>query len=118
MRTSVYAFDKCIIGALGAVTTPLAGLLAEKAFGFVHMSSHKKLPAGGHAPAHAHAPAAAVAAAATAQHANNLNNARALENGLLCIMLVCRCAVLSRALHLLFRQGLTSNLLAQRWYLL
>ena len=25
IRTSVYAFDKCIIGAIGAVTTPLAG---------------------------------------------------------------------------------------------
>ncbi len=83
VRTSVYAFDKCIIGALGAVTTPLAGLLAERAFGFQHVS-HKK-PARGHAAVHAHAPAAAIAT----QHANNLNNARALENGLLCIMLVC-----------------------------
>ncbi|CAL8463805.1 g3339 [Coccomyxa elongata] len=82
VRTSVYAFDKCIIGALGAVTTPLAGLLAERAFGFQHVS-HKK-PAKGHAAVHAHPPAAAIAA----QHANNLNNARALENGLLCIMLI------------------------------
>ncbi len=39
---------------------------------------------GGHAAVHAPPPAGALAA----QHANNLNNARALENGLLCIMLV------------------------------
>lgn len=47
VRTSVYAFDKCIIGALGAVTTPLAGLLAEKVFGFVHVSTHKAKHASG-----------------------------------------------------------------------
>lgn len=82
VRTSVYAFDKCIIGALGAATTPLAGLLAERAFGFQHVSQKK--PMKGHAAIHAHVPASAIAA----QHANNLNNARALENGLMCIMLV------------------------------
>ena len=86
VRTSVYAFDKCIIGALGAVTTPLAGLLAEKVFGFVHVSAHKQKQhaGGGHAAVRAPAPAGAAAALP----ANNLNNARALENGLLCIMLV------------------------------
>jgi hypothetical protein len=38
VRTSVYAFDKCIMGAIGALSTPLAGLLAEKVFGFSHLS--------------------------------------------------------------------------------
>jgi hypothetical protein len=39
VRTSVYAFDKCIIGAIGALSTPLAGVLAEKVFGFTHVST-------------------------------------------------------------------------------
>lgn len=48
VRTSVYAFDKCITGALGALSTPLAGVLAERAFGFT------SLKGGGRAAAAAH----------------------------------------------------------------
>ncbi len=40
VRTSVYAFDKCITGAIGALSTPLAGVLAQKLFGFTSLS-HK-----------------------------------------------------------------------------
>ena len=34
IRTSVYAFDKCASGAIGALGAPLIGVLAEKVFGF------------------------------------------------------------------------------------
>ncbi len=34
LRSTVYAFDRCFEGALGATAAPLVGLLAEKAFGF------------------------------------------------------------------------------------
>lgn len=38
IRTSVYAFDKCISGAIGALGAPLIGVLAEKIFGFKGVS--------------------------------------------------------------------------------
>ena len=34
IRTSVYAFDKCIAGAVGALSAPLIGVLAERLFAF------------------------------------------------------------------------------------
>ena len=34
IRTSVYAFDKCASGAIGALGAPLIGVLAERVFGF------------------------------------------------------------------------------------
>lgn len=81
IRTSVYAFDKCIIGAIGALTTPLAGLLAQKVFGFTELTKPHKH--------HAHAPASAhTLAQIAADNAANLNNARALENGLILTLLV------------------------------
>ena len=81
IRTSVYAFDKCIIGAIGALTTPLAGLLAQKVFGFTQLSKPHKH--------HAHAPATAQSLARiAADNRANLNNARALENGLMITLLV------------------------------
>ena len=81
VRTSVYAFDKSIVMALGAISTPLSGLLAEKVFGATTLSAHKPLQKGG---GHAHAPAPAMAQ----EHANNLTNAHALENGLLTTLLI------------------------------
>ncbi|CAL5221084.1 g3211 [Coccomyxa viridis] len=81
VRTSVYAFDKSIVMALGAISTPLSGLLAEKVFGATTLSVHKPSQRGG---GHAHAPAPAVAK----EHANNLTNAHALENGLLTTLLI------------------------------
>ncbi|BDA48914.1 hypothetical protein COCOBI_13-0230 [Coccomyxa sp. Obi] len=81
VRTSVYAFDKCITGALGALSTPLAGVLAERVFGFT------SLKGGGRAAAAAHGSAGHGTTTAE-QAATNVGNARALENGLLCIMLI------------------------------
>ena len=40
IRTSVYAFDRCITGAIGAAFTPLAGILAERVFGFKTAPHH------------------------------------------------------------------------------
>ena len=67
--------------ALGAISTPLSGLLAEKVFGATTLSVHKTSNRRGN---HAHAPAPAVAR----EHANNLTNAHALENGLLTTLLI------------------------------
>ncbi len=81
IRTSVYAFDRCITGAIGAAFTPLAGILAERVFGFKSPPHHA---AGGAPP-----PTGAAAAHAAAQIARtNVVNARALENGLLWTMVV------------------------------
>ncbi len=38
IRTSVYAFDKCASGAIGALGAPLIGVLAERIFGFTGVS--------------------------------------------------------------------------------
>lgn len=81
----MYAFDKSIVMALGAISTPLSGLLAEKVFGATTLSVHKPSHHGGE---HAHAPAPAAAAYAAKEHANNLVNAHALENGLLTTLLI------------------------------
>jgi len=48
----VYAFDKSIIMALGAISTPLSGLLAERVFGATTLSTPKHakgVALGGHA---------------------------------------------------------------------
>ena len=37
LRTSVFAFDKCLTGALGALAAPLVGLLAQRFFGGAHI---------------------------------------------------------------------------------
>ena len=34
VRTSVYAFDKCVAGLLGALASPLVGILAKRCFGY------------------------------------------------------------------------------------
>ena len=34
LRSTVYAFDRCFEGALGATAAPLVGLVAERTFGF------------------------------------------------------------------------------------
>jgi hypothetical protein len=74
LRTSVFAFDKCITGALGAVAAPLVGLLAERAFGGSRIISQD-------------AAAGAATAAGRAEAAQeNVRNARALENALMWVM--------------------------------
>jgi hypothetical protein len=83
IRTSVYAFDRCITGAIGAAFTPLTGILAERLFGFTRNSR----PGGGAVPPAV--PGGHPSAAANAAHyAENVVNARALENGLVWVMLV------------------------------
>lgn len=82
----MYAFDKSVVMALGAISTPLSGFLAEKVFGATTLSSgHSKAPS---KHASAPAPAALHAAHQAKEHANNLINARALENGLLTTLLI------------------------------
>jgi hypothetical protein len=79
VRTSAYAFDKCIAGAIGAFGAQICGLLAERLFGY-----HTKARAGHDCePQSAHS-----AHESAAQWAENLNNARALENGLMWMTIV------------------------------
>ena len=75
---------RCIIGAFGALSTPLAGVMAEKLFGY------KGGQHGGHSPVKSPsgAPAAPDPARSAALAAQNLNNARSLENGLLVVTVV------------------------------
>ena len=76
--------SRCIIGAFGALSTPLAGVMAEKLFGY-RGGQH-----GGHSPVKSPsgAPAPHDAAHSAALAAQNLNNARSLENGLLVVTVV------------------------------
>ena len=79
----MFAFDKCVTGALGAVAAPLVGLLAERAFG-----GHDIISKG---VAHD-----AASAAGRAEARANVRNAAALENALLWVMvcaMLLRCAV-------------------------
>ena len=75
---------RCIIGAFGALSTPLAGVMAEKLFGY------KGGQHGGHSPVKSPsgAPAAPNPVHSAALAAQNLNNARSLENGLLVVTVV------------------------------
>ena len=105
---------RCIIGAFGALSTPLAGVMAEKLFGY------KGGQHGGHSPVKSPsgAPAAPDPARSAALAAQNLNNARSLENGLLVVtvvptvslLLTCHleaavCAEAGRDCSLVARQG-------------
>ena len=74
---------RCIIGAFGALSTPLAGVMAEKLFGYSGGASHGSAHSGG-----AHAPAAHDAVHEAALGKQNLTNARSLENGLLVVTIV------------------------------
>ena len=76
--------SRCIIGAFGALSTPLAGVMAEKLFGY----KGGQHGAASHAGLHAQGPAAHDAAREAAQAKQNVNNARSLENGLLVVTVV------------------------------
>ena len=84
LRTSVFAFDKCITGALGAVAAPLVGLLAQRVFGGSGILDQTAV--------------SDVATAASRAEAaqKNVHNARALENSLLWVMvaaMLLRCLI-------------------------
>ena len=82
LRSSVFALDRCIAGVLGAALAPLVGILAERCFGYDN-TRHGRLPpptsAAGISAAHTHAEVIA---------AQNVNNARALERGLLLVLVI------------------------------
>ena len=78
LRSSVFALDRCIAGVVGAAMAPLVGILAERCFGFDTKQYHH------HGAAVSHAQSAQVVA-------QNLNNARALERGLLLVLVVPVC---------------------------
>ena len=82
LRSSVFALDRCIAGVLGAALAPLVGILAERCFGYDN-THHSRLPsptsAAGVSAAHMRAEVIA---------AQNVNNARALERGLLLVLVI------------------------------
>lgn len=67
MRTTAFALDTCIAGVLGFASTPLVGVLAQRA-GYRQEFNTKLSPA--------------------AAAAESVRNARALENSLLLLVLV------------------------------
>ena len=68
LRTTAYSLDTCVAGVLGFASSPLVGVLAQRA-GYRHAFDP-----------HAQAPAAAAA--------ESVRNARALEDSLLLLILV------------------------------
>lgn len=117
---SLHVHCRCIIGAFGALSSPLAGVMAEKLFGYSggqHHAAVSSAPtAAAHAPGVHGAPVptahemAATQAAARAQR--NVQNAHSLENGLLVVTVaptvshLCHCIgrstislALARSLH-------------------
>ena len=83
LRSSVFALDRCIAGVLGAMLAPLVGILAERCFGYDtaqhrHHGGPPTTPAG----------VAASHQRATVVAAQNLNNAHALERGLLLVLVI------------------------------
>jgi len=83
LRSSVFALDRCIAGVLGAMLAPLVGILAERCFGYDtaqhrHHGGPPTTPAG----------VAAAHQRATLIAAQNLNNAHALERGLLLVLVI------------------------------
>ncbi len=83
LRSSVFALDRCIAGVLGAALAPLVGILADRCFGYdnTRHGHHGATPttAAGAAAAHTHSSIIA---------AQNVNNARALERGLLLVLVI------------------------------
>ncbi|KAK9843749.1 hypothetical protein WJX81_004878 [Elliptochloris bilobata] len=82
LRSSVFALDRCIAGVLGAALAPLVGILAERCFGYDN-TRHRHLP-----PPTTTAGFAAQRALSAVIAAQNVNNAHALERGLLLVLVI------------------------------